>query len=521
MIGAFLFGEGLFGEVESSSVDTHWIPFAPPYRLVVVTPAGSTLAYLKSVIAADVTFTIDEASELNLRVGESEYGFEHCHLPNLIRLFDVHDRLIETFQIVKAQPEPGVIALTGQSLIAKLSMAQNIVAYSSEVGSTFREVLRDLLAFQNSAPKIQLGNIASVYGSIVLPVQTFEHMSIMAALNALRDAHGGTFWVDGNRRLHWQTQRGRRKGQQLWIGKGLISARPTVDYSKLVTRIHVSGNDPDNTPISLADIEEYEETDGWMVADSASTYGHDYSLIKDSLTFKSLGDLEEYATRYLELYSLPWITYALDARDLSHSPDFGYDMSQGIELGSTFEVIDSRILMPDGNPLRAQGTIVKVSFSLGSPWNVRVEFGQRTLSLDQFLSDLSYRTRELEREVLKKGGGVSDLTPSPIQFGAGSPGVDPQSARRDHVHPLDPSDWSDLMDAIMDQLGNGSGGGIYAGMRPIVWAPSAEAAETVKPNDGWHPIWMLRINDPEAVNYGFEYIRNHDNTDWVLWSETS
>lgn len=141
-------------------------------------------------------------------------------------------------------------------------------------------ILTALLAYQESSSVTLSGVDAALDKTRTLDI---KWMSVLEAIQKVRDTVGGYLYVDTNRQLHLVESLGTDTGQQVRYKKNLKGIRKSADYSTLCNKLYILGHGEGASQIDLEDLTVTAEE---ASASTDATYayltlGGSYSAYKD------------------------------------------------------------------------------------------------------------------------------------------------------------------------------------------------------------------------------------------------
>lgn len=408
LLNAVRFNEGIV-----STQDIGYSEISVSYTMKVYDKDGVLLAYLPNWVNGRLEQELNKPAVLEFEYPALDLNASLIQFPNQIWLFNQDDTLMNKFHILPVSmndsQESAKLNISCESLLYQLSK-ELIIDYTTVVipedeeeetteTKSVLDILKDLFSLQVHSRKLYIGQISPLIANEMVSFQ-FEKGNILDALNKLFEiVDTGTFWVEPvARRLNWKLKRGYDKYQQIRLGKNMSGITINKDYSKLVNRIYVYGNDNGiNGQVKLTDISgvsnEYLED-----STSIAQYGIQAAIeiLKDVY---SPDTLYKYAEAFLDLHSQPKFSYEIDFVNLHASNPIRYEF-EGMALGSVIQVIN------EDHNVSTELNILKMESSLDNPLQMQITLGSKPVTIELVFSKILNRIATLEKETNLNEVGV-------------------------------------------------------------------------------------------------------------------
>ena len=409
----------------------NWDAFAAPvpgtahdeqiYRIEVRNAAGTMLAILDKVYAGSWRQKVNEPDEFTFSYPFNETTkTAHFVFPNQVWLYDTNaSQPLQKFFIAgrkKISEAAGTRwDLRCKSLLAQLSR-EKIDSYAVTTATKIIAILISIFEDdQLNAYPFKVGKIHKDIGDTTTIV-SFENKSILSAINELHKAVGGFFYIDPkSKRLNWTVQQGDSKGQQIRLGKNMMSMTVDEDFEQIATRLTAYGEGvTPGTKLPLAG-------SGYVEANTGT-----YGTIPDFYSDQSIGDVDlltKVATEEIARRSVPKKQFDLGVIDLTHAGgDIDYSFEK-LRVGSKITVInedlgeeiETRILTIDrsiDSPLQyglgygasMPGTPGQVSIQVSDP-----DAGDGPTRKDDFIDAVAELFDKLDTQELEDNGVVRTI----------------------------------------------------------------------------------------------------------------
>lgn len=362
------------------------------YSIRVFDISGNCLCYLQDWVNGKLTATLNQPASIEFEYPAFEEKAQYLTFPNQIWLYNQDDTVIQKFHIQPTttiqNEDTATIHVVGESLLQQLAR-EFIVDYDTS-GKNLFTVISDLLNLQTHPLPIYPGSIDYAVGSLS-PVLRFEKITILEAVEQILDTVGvGTYWIiPGTRKFNWKLERGQDVGQQIRIRKNMKGIRVKKDFSKLVNRLYLFGNDNDtNGTVSLSQIAPYVP----YIDDTGSIA--QYGVVSGCKILKNIVNpyaLQSYGQAFLQQFSQPYLSYEIDFANLHANNPIKYAF-EWLGLGSRVWVINEDL------GIESKEKIVRIETELDNPIRQRIVLGRDSIDLDKVFGGINERLATLERE---------------------------------------------------------------------------------------------------------------------------
>lgn len=334
---------------------------AKAYRLSVHEPDGTVLWLIGEWYGGQRWARLNEPETIQFNVTGDFEGVDDLAFPNEIWLRQgTSSTVLQKFVILavtEGQAGHRWIQVEAQSLLGQLGRERGC-SYATSGATAVSTIVSDLLTgYQAYGYPITVGTIESAYGTPTIEL-TLEEASLLDALNRIRAAVGGYFWVDTSRALHWKAVPGSDDDRWIRVGHNARQIRRRTDATNIITRLvgYGYGVTPDTRLTSTQDD-----------AAAQAIYG----VVKGAFHAPGIRDqdtLDLVTTERLARVSTPQVSHHVEAINLADAQSvLYYNFQAGLmAAGNIVRMIC------DAPALDISAMIRSVTWNLDNPMDVEI-----------------------------------------------------------------------------------------------------------------------------------------------------